>query len=406
MDLRRACVALAIPAAALFAGVAAANTETAGRVTMFVEPSNSNKGITVIHPQTDFSVALGQTVDVTAGYEVDIVSGATPALFGPRNGVDAVTSATEFSDTRHQVKGGLSYNRANSGFAAGYSYGWESDYRSHSVSASTRSDILDHNFVLSLGYTHNFDSVCDNDNSAVAGQPLDLKPLTSSALCFQGADGVVAHRLHIDTLEPGLTWTATPRLVLQGGGTIQILDGFQSNPYRSVLVGSQQRTPQESQPRYRQRFALWGGGAYFLPELRASVMALARLYRDTWAVQAATAEVNVNKYLTQQIVVGLRGRYHIQQGAIFYRDGAGYRTLGPAGKYWTGDRELSPMTNILAGGRLSYVKRPLADTASWYSEIDVAVKGELLVYRLDSIDAPNYDRKNAYILQSSLTVRF
>ena len=57
----------------------------------------------------------------------------------------------------------------------------------------------------------------------------------------------------------------TPRLVLQGGGTIQILDGFQSNPYRRVLVGSQRRTPQEHEPTYRQRYAVFARGAYALP---------------------------------------------------------------------------------------------------------------------------------------------
>jgi hypothetical protein len=403
---RCVCVAL-VAAVAYLPRPAAGNTEASSRITIFKEPSSANKGITVIHPQTDFRVAAGSSVDFTAGYEVDIVSGATPALFGPRTGVDAVTGATEFSDTRHQVKAGVAYNRPNSGISAAGSYGWESDYRSLAVSASTRSDILDHNFVLSLAYTHNFDDVCDANNTAVAGQPLDLKPLTSSQNCFNSdAPEVVTHRLHIDTLEPGLTWTATPRLVLQAGTTVQILDGFQSNPYRSVLVGSQQRTPQESLPRFRQRFAVWGGAAYFFPNLRASVMGTGRLYRDTWAVQAVTGELNVNKYLTQQIVVGLRGRYHIQQGAIFYRDGLGYRTLGPAGRYWTGDRELSPMSNLLAGGKLSYVKRPEQDKTAWYGEIEVAVKGELLLYHLDSPDAPNYDRKQAYIIQSFVSIQF
>jgi hypothetical protein len=42
---------------------------------------------------------VGRAVDLHAGYAVDIVSGATPALFG----VDAISSATEFSDVRHQL---------------------------------------------------------------------------------------------------------------------------------------------------------------------------------------------------------------------------------------------------------------------------------------------------------------
>jgi hypothetical protein len=258
-----------------------------------------------------------------------------------------------------------------------------------------------------VAYTHNFDDVCDNNNSPLAGQPLDRKPLISSDGCFSGGNHMLTtHRLHIDTVEPSLTWTATPRLVLQGGATVQVLDGFQSNPYRSVVVGNQQRTPQESLPRFRQRFAVWGGGASFVPQARASIVTNLRLYRDTWAVQAATAELNVNKYLSQVLIVGVRGRVHVQQGAVFYRDALGYQTLGPPGAYWTGDRELSPMANLLTGGRVSFLKRPGQDVSTWYSEIDLTAKGEVLFYRLDSDRAPNSDRTLAYILQASASVRF
>ncbi|MEA2701013.1 MAG: hypothetical protein QOI66_5284 [Myxococcales bacterium] len=392
---------LLVPAFAL------ANSEGSSRITIFREPSGSNDGITVIHPQLDVSAALGPSVDITAGYAVDIVTGATPQTFGPRTGVDAVSGATKFSDTRHEVKGGLAYNRPSAGLSAGYGYGWESDYRSHTVSATTRTDLLEHNFTLALGYTHNFDSVCDNNNQAAAGQPLFVKPLTSSAHCFQSDQtDVVAHRLHIDTVEPSLTWTATPRLVVQVGGTAQILDGFQANPYRSVLIGRNHNTPQESLPLLRQRYALWGRTAYFFPGLRASAMGMVRVYRDSWNVDAATAELNLHKYFTPSFLIGARGRFHIQRGASFYRDGRGYLLMGTTGRYWTGDRELSPMRNQLFGGRFAYVARPEQQKASWYSEIEVAMKFEVMMYHLDSGDAPNADRKEALILQSAVAVRF
>jgi hypothetical protein len=401
-------------AAAILAGgvamlpvTAGANSEGASRITFFHEPSGANSGITVIHPQLDVSAALSSTVDISAGYAVDIVSGATPQLFGPHTGIDAVSGATKFSDTRQEVKGGLSYNRPSSGLSAGYSYGWESDYRSHTVSASTRTDLLDHNFTLALGYSHNFDSVCDNNNVAAAGQPLDFKPLASSAHCFHAdMPDVVSHRLHIDTFEPSLTWTATPRLVAELGGTAQILDGFQSNPYRSVLIGRNHNTPQESLPDLRQRYALWLRAAYFFPGARASLTAMVRAYRDTWDVQAATGEVNLQKYFTSFFLIGGRARYHIQDGARFYRDGRGYLLMGTTGRYWTGDRELSPMNNQLYGGRFAYVARPAQEKSSWYSEIEVAMKGEFILYHLDSLDAPNADRKSAVILQSAVAIRF
>ena len=58
------------------------------------------------------------------------------------------------------------------------------------------------------------------------------------------------------------------------------------------------------------------------------------------------------------MLLSLRGHYHIQSGASFYRDGHEYRDRGPAGQYWTGDRELSPMSNYLGGGRMAFLRRP------------------------------------------------
>ncbi len=403
----RALAAALALAAAGGAGRAAANTEATSRLTVFREPSTSNSGITVIHPQVDASAALGSTFNINAGYEVDVVSGATPRIFAPSSGVDAVSGATKFSDVRQEVKGGFAFNRASSGLSASYSYGWESDYKSNAISATTHSDLVDHNFTLAVGYTHNFDTVCDANNAAAAGQPLNLLPLASSSHCFQsGMADVTTHKLSIDSFEPSLTWTATPRFVVQGGSTIQILDGFQSNPYRAVLIGSQHRTPQERMPNFRQRYAVFGRGAYALPDARASLTGGIRLYRDSWAVMAETAELNYNQYVQQNFLFTLRGRYHQQTGASFYRTSRDYQTLGPGGLYWTGDRELSPMSNFLASAKLAYVRRPGQERSAWFSELEFSAKFEGLLYHLDSPDAPNYDRKVAYIGQTSFALKF
>ncbi|HEX4405843.1 MAG TPA: DUF3570 domain-containing protein, partial [Polyangia bacterium] len=284
--LRPGCAAALL---VLAAPAARATQDAASRVTLFEEPSKLNKGVNVIHPQIDAGTTLGPDFRFGVGYNVDIVSGATPAIFGPHSGVDAVTTATKFSDLRQEAHGSLSYERPSSSVSVAYAYGWEHDYRSHAVTATTRSDLLDHNFTLGLSYTHNFDSVCDNNNSNVGDQPLDLKPLLNSSHCFNDAmTDVVSHRLSIDTFQPSLSWTATPRLILQLGSTIQILDGFQSNPYRSVQLGREKNTPQEHLPEFRQRYAVYGRAVYALPAMRSSALGMVRLYQDSWAVQAVS----------------------------------------------------------------------------------------------------------------------
>ena len=133
---------------------------------------------------------------------------------------------------------------------------------------------------------------------------------------------------------------------------------------------------------------------------------MARLYEDSWALQAVTGDLVVNKYLSSVMLLTLRGHYHLQSGASFYRNADEYRILGPAGQYWTGDRELSPMSNYLVGGRMAFLRRPQQERSSWFAEMEADVKYELLVYHVDSASAPNADRPYAHILQGSFSLRF
>jgi hypothetical protein len=413
LQLRTASLAVLAAAAvapALLAPAAARATQDASaRVTLFKEPSSQNEGISVVHPQLDLGTTMGPELHLGLGYEVDIVSGATPKVFQPRAGVtdvDAVTGATTFSDVRHQFHGALSYDRPTSSVSLGGSYGWESDYKSLAVTGATRSELVDHNFTVGLSYTHNFDDVCDANNANLGDQPIKLRPLTSSKTCFTSAIDTATHRLHIDTFQPSVSWTVTPKLLLQVGSTVQILDGFQANPYRSVLIGQERNVPQERLPLLRQRYAVYARALYALPAVRASAHAMLRGYQDSWAVQAVTGEVLLNKYFGSSMLISGRGRYHLQSGASFYRDAVGYRNFGPNGQYWTGDRELSPMSNYLAGGKIAFLRRPEQERSTWFVDMELDVKYELLLYRLDSPDAPNADRTHAHIFQGAFSIRF
>ncbi|HXU01801.1 MAG TPA: DUF3570 domain-containing protein [Polyangia bacterium] len=391
---------LAIAAASARPARATNTAEAAVRTTMFDEPSSKNTGVRVYHPQVDVSATVASTLAIAAGYSADVVTGATPATF------DAVSAATKFSDTRHLGHVSAGFDRADGGIAFSFAYGTESDYRSTVFSATTHHDLYEHNFTLALAYSHNWDRVCDADNTAAAGQVLYLVALPSSAGCFTNTPGIVTQKLNIDTLEPSLSWTMTPRLVIQGGATIQILDGFQANPYRKVLVGSQGHTPQEHLPNFRQRYALFFRLAYAFPELRASALAMLRGYEDSWAVRAITADVTGTKYIGQFLLVSGRAHWHEQGGASFYRDAEGYRILGPAGQYWTGDRELSPMGNYLFGGKIAFFRRPQQERSSWFVEMELGGKYEFLLYRPQSEFAPNADRKFAHIVQGAFAMRF
>jgi hypothetical protein len=407
VQLRSAALALKLATLVALPARADTHVEAASHLTLFREPSTAAGKVQVVHPQTDVSATLGESVALSAGYEVDLVSGATPAVYGSAT-PDAVTGATQFSDERQQARAGVAIDTPLIGLGASYSYGWEHDYRSHTLSLSARGDFLERNFTLGIAYTRNFDRVCDQNNETAPG-PLDRQPLTNAEHCFQsGQVDVVSHPVAVHTFEPSLLWVATPRLLLQAGGTVQIVDGFQSSPYRRVAVGSEGRTPQEHVPELRQRFAGFGRGRLALPELRAAVSVMARAYRDTWDLRAATAEAEVSKYLGPSLILGARGRYHHQTGVVFFRFAEQYRTLGPVGQYWTGDRELAPLDSMLGGVKLTYLRRPGRERRSggwWLDELEVNVRFDALFYAPPA-GAPNAERKGATVTQAGVALRF
>jgi len=67
-----------------------------------------------------------------------------------------------------------------------------------------------------------------------------------------------------------------------------------------------------------------------------------------------TYEVDAERYRLPWLRVLVRGRYYTQSKALFWSDDytGGEPATGPRGQYWSGDRELSPLSNYLVGGRV------------------------------------------------------
>jgi hypothetical protein len=129
--------------------------------------------------------------------------------------------------------------------------------------------------------------------------------------------------------------------------------GFLENPYRGVVITPTGQDALENHPDNRARGALALRGKYFVKPLEGVATLGARLYRDTWDVLGQTYELELEKYLGPAVRVLARGRYYSQTGALFYsNDYTGGEPLhGPRGQYWTGDRELSPLSSFMVGGR-------------------------------------------------------
>ncbi|HEV8549882.1 MAG TPA: DUF3570 domain-containing protein [Polyangiaceae bacterium] len=361
MQLKRTSFAFARLGAALaFAGVSVTSGTARAQVaqvdirnTVFYEPSKKSH-LFVDTPAATVAAQPTDWLDVHAGYEADIVTGATEAIkSGPL--ADVVTAATHFSDTRHQFRGGAAITRKEAHVSADYSYGTESDYHSQSFAISAGSDFLQKNTQIELQYARGFDHVCTT-NYQPSTAPSGRTRLDSSARCFTKSPDRASRAIDLDTFQVGWTQAWTPlfatQMVLSGG----LQHGFLGNPYRSVVIAPNGQDALENHPENRARGALSLRAKYFIKPITAAATVGARFYRDTWDILGETVELEFEKYLTPALRLLVHGRYYHQTEALFWSDDytGGEPVTGPRGEYWSGDRELSPLWSWMAGGRVLF----------------------------------------------------
>jgi hypothetical protein len=319
--------------------------------------------MTVYTPGVQLQVQPWEWLQVRAGWEADVVSGASvatkagPAYAGTHPGADVISSAS-VHDFRNSVNGGFTIKNEGISLTAGYGYSTEHDYRSNSLNVAARTELFEHNTQLEIAYARNFDSVCDRVQAAGAA-PAQLVALETSTGCFASDPLRQSLSISIDGLQGSWTQAWTPVFVTQAVYTAQIVNGFQADPYRSVLLADGVKA-QEHEPDNRAREALALRGNLFLKPLKAAVHFGVRGYWDTWDVKSVTAEAEFEKYLGEPFRLSARARVYRQSGALFWSDDytGGDRPLGPKGQYWTGDKELSPFTSILGGVRAIYTISP------------------------------------------------
>lgn len=310
--------------------------------------------MTVINPAVNAKADLVEAVSLHAGWQADVVSGASVAVVDAPGGsrVDAVTSATTLKDFRQVVSGGLGLQSDVARLSASYNYGWEKDYRSQGFAFNAATDLFDRNTTLAIGYARGWDQVCDLSQPQ-AEKAVERQRMPSSVGCFETGQGRVRRPLDLHSIQG--TWTQAWTAIFNTQLTLstQLLHGFQSNPYRAVWLG--RAAVQEHHPDDRARYAAALSARLWLRPIGGALQAQVRGYRDTWDVRAVSAELAYERGLGQVVRLRVRGRYHTQGHAAFYSDDYG---LMPRGQYFTGDRELSSMSTWLVGGQIALSPAP------------------------------------------------
>lgn len=330
--------------------------------TLYTE-SPKRSHMTVYTPGADLQVTPFEFLDVRAGWEADVVSGASVAVkagaaYQANNpGADVVTTAS-VRDLRNVAKGGFTLRNGEVSLTGGYLFSTENDYRSHAFNVAARTELFGRNTQLEIAYARNIDTVCDRVQSANATAPR-ARSLEDSKGCFTAEPLRVDRGLDIDGLQGSWSQSWTPIFATQLVYSAQIVNGFQSNPYRSVILG-QGLKAQEHHPENRARQALAARANLFIRPLKGAFRVGARGYTDTWDLQSVTVEAEFEKYFGESLRLGVRGRGYVQGGTLFWSDDytGGNAPLGPRGQYFTGDRELSPFSSYLLGLRATYAVTP------------------------------------------------
>lgn len=354
-------------------------------------------------------------LEVGGGWEADVVSGASVATkagsaYGATHNPDVVTTAS-VHDFRNVALGDITLKGNTTSLTAGYSYGIEHDYQSNSLNVSARTDAFQHNTQFELAYAHNFDEVCNRvQDVALANQPTQWTALENSTGCFSGAANRVLDPISVDTYEASWGQSWTPVLETQLTYSAQLVDGFQSDPYRSVILGEGVKA-QEHVPNDRAREALIARGAYYLRSLKGAIRLTLRAYHDTWAIDSGTAELELEKSLGESVRLMLRGRAYRQDGAVFWSDDytGGAPPLGQKGQYWTGDRELSPFWSFLGGLRVVWTWAPTGKRILGIIQtLKLAASGSVEGFSYDQYTLAGVPVSNAfaYIGTASLTLSF
>jgi hypothetical protein len=351
------------------ASAAAQDASLEASSALFREPSKRS-GLTVINPSVTLAVVPAKWLTLRADYEADIVSGASESLKGGRlSNVDIVTSATHFSDTRQALTGTFTITRAATHLSGSFSHGTEHDYRSNAFAVSAGTDFLQKNTQIELSFGRGFDQVCTTAYAA-SDAPSGRLALDNSRGCFSHDEKRAARDISLNNFQVSWTQTWTPELATQMVLSAALQNGFLGNPYRSVVIAPAGDQALENHPGNRGRGALGARGKYYVRGLQTAFSAGARLYRDTWDIFGQTYELDAERYVRPWLRVLVRGRYYTQTKALFWSDDytGGEPATGPRGQYWSGDRELSPLSSYLLGTRVlaTLQGRPSARLASLF----------------------------------------
>ncbi len=287
---------------------------------------------------------FGNKVSISANHYVDSISGAS---------IDVLATASPYTEERTEQSVGVDFLHNKTLMNLNYTTSSENDFEARSVHLGISQDFFGDLTTLSLGYSKGWDEV---------GKRGDENFLEE------------ADRQQFSL---AVTQVLTKSLIM--GLTFENIsdEGYLNNPYRSVRFLDPSadrgfRFETENYPNTRTSNAAALNLNYYLP-YRASVYAEARIFSDTWGIDANSYKLGYIHTFGDDWILDFRVRHYSQDKADFYQD---LFNRSAEFNIRARDKEMSTFSNVAIGFSVTYEFQFSA--SSWF-------KKSTINYELDHI---------------------
>lgn len=278
-------------------------------------------GVTIDGPSVLLRKQIGGHVSVSANYYVDTVSGAS---------IDVRATASPYQEERKETTLGTDFLHEKSLLSLSFTNSSENDFEANSVYVGLSQDFFGDLTSLTMSYSKGWDEV------GKRGDENFLEEADRQKFGF------------------GVSQIVTKSLIMGFNAEHVSDEGFLNNPYRSIryVDTNSERGfsfATEVYPNTRSSTAYSINANYYLP-YRAAVYADARIYSDSWGIEARNGRIGyLHPY--ENFLFDVFVRYYSQENANFYSD---LFSRADEFNFMARDKEMSTYSGLTVGISLSY----------------------------------------------------
>ena len=291
-----------------------------------------------------FEKSLTPSLTLKGEMVYDSISGASPTGGPAPAGSKQVPLAT-LTDVRTAGALGLNQRWGNHTLTPQIAYSTENDYDSWGISLSDAIDFNQKNTTLSLGVSHNFDTIYKANSPYLPTGAIKKKDST---------DGLI-----------GITQLLGPKTILTVNATYGYVDGYLTDPYKGIRFDSFPDVDGtfifgERRPGHKSREIAYVSLRQFITPADASVELAYRFYHDSFDITAHTVSLSWLQKIGTHFTIEPSVRYYEQSAASFYHSRVA-PSVGDPGfhganfpSYYSADYRLSSLNSWTYGVKATY----------------------------------------------------